>query len=299
MAARKGQRGDLRGVARTPSMRKQKGDVLFYDTFSDGGRPTFNHWRQHYAGAGTAGAPVIPHGLTRYPALDSYALALSTASRDDAGTPDSQKGYGSYKNLSRWFTEADAHLISFSGFFTVLAGRTAPSANWGLGMDFQNWNSDDRSFFKVQCRYPTSGSANWYAYDNIADSSTGDPGTGSPIQLPNSDHCTAGINQNKFNWNYVEMTIRLDANGNRGAYHSLQVNQKYFDLTDPAVWPDSAQSGQQNPQGDGNPASSAQHLLDYSGGLNFGVFGAAPATGKGYPFKLYCARLCATVYEAD
>jgi hypothetical protein len=297
--ALKGKRNDgWQGIFRSPSKRRSQGDLLFGDTFSDHGRPTFNHWRQHYAGQGTSGAPVIPPGLTRYPSLDSYALVLSTPDKGISQTPSSQRGFGSYKNLSRWFTEDDAGLVTFSAYITTMVGRVAPGASWSIGIDTQKWGSSpgtyDRSFFKLSCQYVGGvNGALWYLVNNA--------GTAVPLKRPDGSDTsgsTAGLNQNKANFNYVELTVDLSSNGGRGKYVSCQINNMVLDLTDTNVWADSTQSGQQSTQGLGlgHIGSTSEYLLDYSGGLNFGVFGSMPNNDGAYPFRLFVSRPCATIY---
>jgi hypothetical protein len=281
------------GFARTVSKRDQTGSVLFhaFPSHVSDAKPSFYGFApNHYGGAGTAGAALPPLGLTRYPSMGpGYALKLSTPDRPLTHIPTSQNNVAAYKRLSRFFTESESSLISFSGYFASMPGRVAPGSNWSIGIDAQMWGSTDRSFFKASCRYPGGGAANWYLTDN----------SGAVVQLASSSRITAGLNQNKANFNYVEMIVKLNANSGRGQYYGLQVNNTYFDLTDTAVWADPTQSGQQSVQGSTtDPSSTTTHLLDFDGGLNFGVFFTGPGDDTSYPHRLICADLIATVFDA-
>ena len=282
------------GYARTVSKRGQAGSPLFHAFPSNVSvsRPSFYGFRQHYAGAGVLGQPINPPGLTRYPVMGgNWALKLSTPDLPESQIPANQRQFAVYKNLSRYFTKTEVRLISYSGYFAVMPGREAPGANWALGIDSQTWGNTERSFFKVECRYPGGSAAQWYLVNNA----------GEAIQiLPAnvSKRHTAGINQNKANFNYVEFTVKLNANNERGQYYSLQVNDLFFDLTNVETWADPSQSGQQTPQGsESDPGTSAAHMLNFDGGLNFGIFGSAPSAAGSHPFRLICADLMATIFD--
>jgi hypothetical protein len=282
--------------ARAVSKRNQGGTVLFH-AFPSGfsaARPSFYGFRQHMGGAGVAAQPINPPGLTRYPAMgENWALKLSTPDLPLASIPANQRSYAVYKNLSRHFKATEAGLISFSGYFASMAGREAPGGNWAIGIDAQTWGNTDRSFFKAECHYSSgTGGAQWYLVDN--------EGAAIAILPTNaSARHTAGINQNKANFNYIELTVKLNANGERGQYYSLQINDLFFDLTNVENWADPTQSGKQAPQGsESDPTTSAAHLLNYSGGLNFGIFGSASVAEGSHPTRLICVDLMATVFDA-
>lgn len=281
--------------ARAPSKHQQAGNPLFH-AFPSGlpaARPSFYGYRQHFSGAGTAAQPINPMGLTRYPAMgENWALKLSTPDLPLAQIPANQQQFAVYKNLSRFFTAEEVGLISYSGYFASMCGREAPGGNWAIGIDSQTWGSKERSFFKAECRYSSgTGPAQWYLVDN----------SGAAVVLKPANvtkRHVAGINQNKANFNYVELVVKLNANGERGEYYSLQVNDLYLDLLDPTVWEDPTQSGKQTPQGsEADPTTSAAHLLNFDGGLNFGVFGSASVAEGSYPTRLICCDLMATIFD--
>jgi hypothetical protein len=301
--ARKGNLDGIsgRGIARVPSHRKQNGSVLFHSTFEGA---SFEGWRQHYSGTEETGDPYPPPSLTRYPVKSGeYALLLTTTARayEEIPAGNALQGPSAYKNLTRYDLPATLGLVSFSGYFAEWhSGGYAPVANWGLGIDSQLFDNSDRSFFKVQCRYPEGKEPQWYLTDN--------EGKSRPLPSNISKNISTGINQNKFNFNYVELVVNMNENSGRGAYHSLQVNEKVFDLTDPANWPANlggapnwsmAQSGQQTTQGSASgPKNTAEHFLDFRGGMNFGIFGDLNSGALG-SFGLICDELVGTIYDAD
>lgn len=283
-------------LARTLSKRQQVGNPLFHSFPSHlpAAHPSFYGWRQHVTGSTTSAQPINPPGLTRYPSMgENWALKLSTPDKPIGEIPANQQQFAVYKNMSRHFTVAEAKLISFSGYFASMPAREAPGANWALGMDCQTWGNTKRSFFKTECRYPSgTGAAQWYLVNNA--------GSAVVIEPTNvTKRHTAGINQNKANLNYVELTVKLEANEEAGAYYSLQVNDLYFDLFNETThWPESTQRGAQTPQGsEADPTTSAAHLLNYDGGTNFGIFGSAPSVEGSHPYRLICTDLMATVYD--
>jgi hypothetical protein len=157
----------------------------------------------------------------------------------------------------------------------------------------QNWASSERSFFKAEVRYASGTSApRWFLVNNA----------GSSVEIGPTNvtrRHTVGINQNKANFNYVELTVKLNANGEYGQYYSLQVNDLFFDLTNTEHWPEPEQSGRETPQGgEAEATTSATQLLNNDGGMNFGIFGNAPSVEASHPYRLICADLMATIYDA-
>lgn len=282
----------LGGISRSPSNRKN-GTILFHSTFENGSR---EGWRQHYSGLEGTGDPLPPLSLTRYPPpfQGEYALLLTSTDRAYAEIPaGNAQQFSAYKNLGRYFTTSEVKLLTFSGYFAEWnTGGYAPNANWGIGIDSQLYDNSDRSFFKMMVRRPSGSAAQVYLANNA----------GAMVALTPtnvSKNHVIGLNQNKFNYNYVELTVDLSQNSGRGAYHSGRVNDLTFDFTNSATWADPTQSGQQTPQGAvGDPATTAAQFLDYRGGLNFGIFGDLLPGSLG-AFGLICDELTATIYDED
>ncbi|MEW1705940.1 hypothetical protein AB0230_01755 [Microbacterium sp. NPDC089190] len=197
----------------------RRGDVLNHDTFSGG---SFNGWRDHFAYATPRGVL----GLTQYPLIDGdHALMLSTG--EGPYSADSVwNSHGTYRNMS--VLNNDWDLISVSGFI-MLAGDgdlTAKKYPWGtveIGLDTQWPGSTQRSFFKAYLKDGiggTAGSTGWMLRRS----------DGSDVMVAGSADVFTGGNERKWNWMYVRLTISRFANGGKGGYVELQVNDTIFDL---------------------------------------------------------------------
>jgi hypothetical protein len=257
-------------VARAPQRNPLKGKVLFHDTFDDG----FNGWRDHYGGF----APCPALSLTAYPVFSgSHALMIGCSAPPDAGYTNGWSGSynaAAIKNVSRFY---DDGLVTFSCY---LAHGTDPSTaslgGYMLMFDTQAWSDNKRSMFQLTVsRNPGTG--------NRALSITDD--NGKPIYVPGVGPSSfAGDNQNKFNFDWMSLTVDLSANRGLGGYHSCQINNRVFDLT-------------QLGGGHANAAPQAGSAMEsFAGGLNFTVVVWPGPPGSGESFVVVDQAI-ATVAE--
>jgi hypothetical protein len=243
-------------VARAPQRDPLRGTVLFHDTFDDG----FNGWRDHYDNGG----PSTALSLTSYPVFSgSHALMIGCSSAPDDGYADgwAPAAAAAFKNLSRYY---DARLVTFSCY--IAHGSDASTASLGgfwLMIDTQFWDNSRRSFFRLQVsRKASSGTRTL--------SITGDDQKW--LDVYSGADFVAGDNENKFNFDWLSLTVDLDANDGAGGYHSCQVNRRTFDLTRL-----SGGSASENPQ-------RGSSISSFAGGLNFGVaaFPGPPGSGESF-----------------
>jgi hypothetical protein len=243
--------------ARVPARNPLQGKALLHDTFDDG----FNGWRDHFGGAG----PCPALSLTSYPVFSgSHALMIGCSAPPDDGYTDgweSGRNAAAFKNLSRYY---DGKLVTFSCYLAHGAdASTASLGGYWLMIDTQSWDNKRRSFFKLMIhRDPASGDRSLSVSNNDA----------KPVKVYGGADLLAGDNQNKFNFDWISLTVDLDANNGLGGYHSCQVNNRAFDLTGVA-----GQNAKDNPQKGGAVDS-------FAGGLNFGVLVYPGAAGTGDSF---------------
>ena len=261
----------LNGTARAPQRNPLRGKLLFHDTFDDG----FNGWRDHYHGAGPA--PAL--SLTSYPVFSgSHSLMIGCAAAPADDYADGwAPGYAAaaFKNLSRYY---DGNLVTFSCYLTH--GSDDSSAALGgfwLMIDTQSWDSTHRSFFKLQVKRDSSSGKRTLSISGNDDSWK--------IVHDGADFL-AGDNQNKFNFDWLSLTIDLDANGGKGGYSSCQINNHTFDLTN-------AEAGTAN-----EPPQTGRTIDSFAGGLNFGVLALPGPAGSGESF-LVIDQVIATVDEVN
>lgn len=257
-------------VARGPQRNPLKGTVLFHDTFDTG----FNGWRDHY----DSYSPCTALSLTSYPVFSgSHALMIGCSAPPDAEYTNGWSGSNNpaaIKNLSRYY---DGNLVTFSCY--LAHGTDASTASLGgymLMIDTQSWDDKKRSIFQltVQRNSSTGNRALFIADEH-----------GKPEQIPGSGAANfAGDNQNKFNFDWMSLTIDLSANGGSGGYHSCQINNSVFDLT--KLHGGSASFAPQA----GSPMES------FAGGLNFCVVLWPGPPGSGESF-LVIDQAVATVNE--
>lgn len=243
-------------IARGPQRNPLRGTVLFHDTFDDG----FDGWRDHFGG----GAPSTALSLTSYPVFSgSHALMIGCSAAPDEGYVD---GWGpaaaaAFKNLSRYF---DEKLVTFSCY--IAHGSDASSASLGgywLMIDTQLWDNSKRSFFKLQVSRKESS-------EDRTLSITGDDDNWKNVYTGRD--LVSGDNENKFNFDWLSLTVDLDANDGAGGYRSCQVNHRTFDLTKV-----SGGSANESPQ-------RGSSISSFAGGLNFGVaaFPGRPGSGESF-----------------
>jgi hypothetical protein len=241
-------------LARVPQRNPLQGKVLFHDTFDDG----FNGWRDHYGGT----KPCPPLSLTSYPVFSgSHALMIGCAAAPDDGYTNgwaSGTNAAAFKNLSRYY---DGRLVTFSCYITHASDEsTAALGGYWLIIDTQAWDNSRRSFFSLRVnRDAESGNTSLSIADNDS----------KPVRVHNGADLFAGDNENKFNFDWISLTVNLDG---LGSYHACQVNNQAFDLTKLA-----GQNAQESPQ-KGDPIES------FAGGLNFGVLVFPGAVGTGESF---------------
>jgi hypothetical protein len=245
-------------LARAPQRNPLKGKLLFHDTFDDG----FDGWRDHYNATGPA--PAL--SLTSYPVFSgSHALMIGCSAAPDTGYTSgwaSGSNAAAIKNLSRYY---DSHLVTFSCYLAHGSNdSTASLGGYWLMIDTQFWDNSHRSFYKLMVnRNASTGNRSLSIADNGNNLVT--------VEAHGAD-LFSGDNQNKFNFDWISLTVDLSANRGTGGYHSCQVNNRVFDLTRLA-----GQSATTDPQA-GSPMES------FAGGLNFGVlvFPGPPGTGESF-----------------
>lgn len=255
-------------IARAPQRNPLRGTVLFHDTFDDG----FNGWRDHYNGRG----PATALSLTSYPVFSgSHALMIGCSAAPDDGYTDgwASATASAFKNLSRYY---DARLVTFSCYIAHGSDEsTASLGGFSLMIDTQAWDNSRRSFFKLQISRKASGESRTLSISDN-DEKWKDIHSGADL--------VAGDNENKFNFDWLSLTVDLDANDGAGGYHSCQVNSRTFDLTKSG-----GGSANHNPQRGGAMAS-------FAGGLNFGVAAYPGPPGSGESF-IVVDQAVATVNE--
>jgi hypothetical protein len=244
-------------LARVPQRNPLQGKVLLHDTFDDG----FNGWRDHYSGF----APCSALSLTCYPVFSgSHALMIGCSAPPDDGYTDGWSGSyipAAFKNLSRYY---DDGLVTFSCYLTHgTDGSTAALGGYWLMIDTQSWDSSRRSFFKLMVnRHADSGERSLSITNNDTH----------PVTVHSGADLFSGDNENKFNFDWISLTVDLGANNGLGGYHSCQVNNQAFDLTKV-----DGQNAKEAPQVGGAVES-------FAGGLNFGVLAAPGPAGTGDAF---------------
>jgi hypothetical protein len=198
-----------------------------------------------------------------------------SAPPDDGYTDGWESGRNSaaFKNLSRYY---DGNLVTFSCYLAHGSdSSTAALGGFWLMIDTQSWDNTRRSFFKLMVhRDAASGDRSLSIANNDE----------KPVKVHNGTDLFAGDNENKFNFDWISITVDLDANNGLGGYHSCQVNNKAFDLTGLA-----GQSAKEPPQQGGAMDS-------FAGGLNFGVLLYPGAAGTG-DSMLVLDEVVATVDE--
>ncbi|MHA3024394.1 hypothetical protein ACXPWS_29495 [Mycobacterium sp. BMJ-28] len=248
----------LFNAARTPQRDPlPRGKVLIHDTF-DGG---FDGWRDHYHGTGPA--PAL--SLTSYPVFSgSHALMIGCSAPPDSNYVNgwaSGTNAAAFKNLSRYY---DSGLITFSCYMAHCTDQSSESlGGFWLMIDTQFWDNSQRSFFVLMVEREDNGNRKIWVMGN------------DQKQKPVSSDATqflAGDNENKFNFDWISLTVDLGANGGLGGYHSCQINHRVIDLRKA-----DGQNAHQVPQA-GSPMSS------FAGGLNFGVLAipGKPGSGESY-----------------
>jgi hypothetical protein len=255
--------------ARIPQRNPLQGKVLLHDTFDDG----FDGWRDHYNGSG----PCPPLSLTSYPVFSgSHALMIGCSAAPDDGYADgwqSGTNAAAFKNLSRYY---DGNLVTLSCYLAHGSdATTAALGGYWLMVDTQSWDNSRRAFFKLMVnRDAASGQRSLSIANNEA----------KPVRVYNGTDLFSGDNENKFNFDWISLTVDLDANNGLGGYHSCQVNNRAYDLTGLA-----GQSAKESPQQGGAMAS-------FAGGLNFGVLLYPGPAGSGESF-LVIDQVVASVDE--
>lgn len=243
------------------------GKVLFADDFEGG----FDGWRDHFHGGGPA------------PILSRTDLAAKTGTRSlmipvrgyptgmDSSTYMGANNPATFKNLSRYWGATGT--FSLSAFIAVGGDTTDSLGGFTMMIDTQSWEMDPvhtpwRSFFKLRCtRNASSRTRQW----KIGSSSYPPPSV--YVDIPGAnEEVTAGDNENKFNFNYVRLTIDLAANSGMGGYLEAQINHQVFDL-----------SGLGGGHAVENPQKGTS-ISDFTGGFNCGVaaVSAGADTGNGY-----------------
>lgn len=257
-------------IARVPQRNPLQGKVLVHDTFDDG----FDGWRDHYTGY----APCPPISLTSYPVFSgSHALMIGCSAPPEDGYTQGWSGSNTpaaFKNLSRYY---DGGLITFSCYLAHGSdGSTAALGGYWLMIDTQAWDNGRRAFFKLMVSRNSVNGARSLSISND---------NGDRVKVYTGDDVFAGDNENKFNFEWLSLTVDLDANGGAGGYYSCQVNNRIFDLTGVG-----GQSARETPQVGGAVES-------FAGGLNFGVVAEPGSPGTGEAFVVV-DQVLVTVDEA-
>lgn len=240
------------GLSRQLDQRAQNGKVLFRSTFDDG----FDGWRDHYGGV----RPYPAVGLTSYPVMrGSHALMLSTGSEVPYSASSAANDASTYKNLSMY--QVAGKKVSFSGFFAIGGeGGAFAWQSWGLLFDIQAWDNSWRSFFALRCK-----DRNGQGSDALGPAWYLGGGDGAETVISGSSSFpVAGENENKFNFNYVRLTIDMAANANQGGYYECQINNRVVDLRNLGTGGAATPRPSLTPQA-GTPIDS------FAGGFNAGL----------------------------
>lgn len=219
-------------------------DVLFHDTFEHG----FCGWRDHMGGS----TPYPALGLCNQPAYsDGYSLMVSVGKK---ATSLGLSGTGSaYKNYSRVVNNGR---LTFEGQFAIGGANLGQMpAQWAMVMDVQQWDNSSRAFYSLTCVRAAG------ADPRTADVWSVGSASGVKTAVAAQPAPSAGDNENKMNWNYVRLTVDLDAFGGLGGYHSAQIGHQVYDLAALGAAPD-----RQAPQ-----VTSGVGGGSFAGGMNFGL----------------------------
>lgn len=240
------------GLSRELDQRAQSGRVLFHSTFEGG----FDGWRDHYNGL----RPYPCVSLTSYPVMHgSHALMIATGGETYNAASGANDG-STFKNLSQFQTAGKK--VSFSGYFAIGGeGGAFAWQMWDVMFDVQAWDNSWRSFFKLKCKDRNGQGSDattpaWFvSVDGNGNNDLIIPGTGSK---------TAGENENKFNFNYVRLTVDMAANSGQGGYYEAQINNQVFDLRNLGAAGAATPRPAETPQA-GTPIDS------FAGGFNAGI----------------------------
>lgn len=240
----------------------RRGKVLFASDFRRG----FEGWRDHYHG----NAPANPLSLVDYP-LEG-GLMVSTQAKPDSSYATGWYGSANsaaFKNLSR---HIDGGLCSFSTYITHgFDTGTAALGSFFICIDTQSWDNSRRSFFKLQCgRNDSTGNRSWGII--------GGPSNSTYYGIPDTaGNVTSGDNENKYNTDYVRLTVDLTT----WKYVEAQINHRVYPLTGLAPNDEAPEPPQV-----GTPADS------FAGGLNCGVVVTPGPAGSGGSWVVFDKPMC-------
>lgn len=277
---------DLDKLSDRGGLLKSRGKVINYDTF-EGGR--FNGWVNHVGYA----TPYPPIGLTKHVAWggSDTSLHLSTATRDHPIVNNRHTSTSTYKRCTR---PHDGGLVSFSAMIAIagdgsLSDLILPFSSWGICIDSQRLDNAWRSFFQVQ--YVEQG----FAADGVTRLQPAwevrainkADGSRAGVLIPGSAGTAAGLNERKWNPNYVRLTVDFDGDGGHGTYYEFQVNDSVFDLRN--ILP---------PEQD-----ARDHILenttwdDFRGGFNSGLLLSRSNINPDYRNVEMAAGQCLTTFD--
>jgi hypothetical protein len=149
----------------------------------------------------------------------------------------------------------------YSAYLAIgVGGFSATWANVQLMIDTQDADNGSRSFYKLSLSLHPGGPSSGFRWKIRDDSVAGEDNM---ITVTEADGGTfPGNNDNKWNWQYVRLTIDRAANGGLGGYHSFQTGPDVFDLS-------GLGAGHANePPQVGSPVS---YIADFRRGFNIGA----------------------------
>lgn len=224
-----------------------RGKVVFHTNFEDG---SFEGWRDHQGGNQQIPCLSLTQRRTH---TGTHAAMLST------GHVPYQSGLisnttSTYKNMS---LHRAAGVLSLSGWLAH-GGEASSVANatdtsfyeWGFLLDVQKWDNSTRGLYRLVFQNPSDGTQPFLAVYNDANG---------PVIVPSSRTAVAGENESKLNWNYMRLSVDLDANAGLGGYLEAQMNNQIFDLSGLG-----AGRGQ-------TTAQKGSAMENFNGGCNAGV----------------------------
>lgn len=209
--------GRGRNLDRRDSVRSG-GAVLYRSVFDTG----MDGWIDHWNGYGPA---LVISRTSEMCYRGSHSLMLSTGEHPSPPADDVSSFVAAFKRLNRH----DAYRYhSVSAYLAVGVGNyNGAWDSFYLYIDTQRQDNANRSFYQVRCsRYINPNHLTWMIRGD-----TGATPEQKMVAVPGSAHSFIGNNENKLNFQYVRLTVDLQANSGAGGYKELQVGNQVFDLS--------------------------------------------------------------------
>lgn len=256
------------------------GDILYASNF---GENYFDGWRPaHFSGFQVT----PPCGLTGYPTQGGkLALQLSTEMRT-YNALNQGVTCATFRGISRYGVR---RYLSYSAFLALGVGGFADCwESFGLYIDCQKQDDSSRSFPQLQI-IAQSKTDGWQKARIMND------GQASHTDIPGSQHCWPGDNDDKQNFGYMRVTWDLQANGGLGGYVEGQIQNTVYDLHSLG-----GGSASEIPQTDVSTGNSSTG--QFSGGLNIGLFvsrstSTDPTIAARYPVTLVADSIVLSTHD--